>query len=165
MKRFIAAILAASVVAVAVVPAGATGSSTGSRNIVQVASSLPQFTELVKLVKKAGLVSALECKSKLTVFAPTNAAFANVPAATLAKLGKDKTLLKSDLLYHVVAGERLATQVEKVSSLKTLEGATVKVKVKVGHIYINQAEVTEANVAASNGVIDVINAVLLPPGT
>ena len=104
MKRFIAAILAAGAVAVAVIPAGATASSTNSKNIVQVASSNPHFSTLVKLVKAAGLVSALEGKAKLTVFAPTNAAFAKVPKSTLAELGKDMPLLKKVLLYHVVAG-------------------------------------------------------------
>ena len=164
MKRIVAAILTAGAVAVAIIPAGATASSMKSQNIVQVASSNPQFSTLVKLVKAAGLVSALEGKGKLTVFAPTNAAFAKVPKSTLAELGKNTALLKKVLLYHVVSGEHLAAQVEKVTSLTTLEGATVKVSVKGGHVYINSAEVTTPNVTASNGVIHVINAVLLPPG-
>ena len=98
------------------------------------------------------------------MFAPTNAAFAKVPAATLAKLGKDIPLLKKVLLYHVVAGAHTAAQVEMVSSLKTLEGAKVTVKVKSGHVYINKAEVVTPNIVASNGFIHVINMVLLPPG-
>ena len=165
MKRFFAAILAAGAVTMVVaLPAGATAGSAASKNIVQVASSLPQFSTLVKLVKSAGLVSALEAKTKYTVFAPTNAAFAEVPASTLKTLGKDKALLKKVLLYHVVAGAYPAAKIERHSSLKTLEGATVKIKVSGGHVYINQAEVTTANVPASNGIIHVINAVLLPPG-
>ncbi len=164
MKRIIAGLIAVAAVSVALVPAGATASATSSKNIVQIASSQSQFSTLVKLVKAAGLVSALEGTGKLTVFAPTNAAFAKVPAKTLAALAKNKTLLKKVLLYHVVSGEYLAAKIEKLSTIKTLEGATVAVKVKSGHVYINNAEVTDANVEASNGVIHVINAVLLPPG-
>jgi uncharacterized surface protein with fasciclin (FAS1) repeats len=135
-----------------------------TKNIVQTAASLPQFSTLVKLIKAAGLVSALEGTTKLTVFAPTNAAFAKVPKATLTKLGGDPALLKKVLLYHVVKGEHLAAQIEKVSSLTTLEGAKLAVTVKGGSVYINTAKVTEANVTAGNGVIHVINAVLIPPG-
>ncbi len=164
MKRFLTAIVAAGAVAIVALPAGATAGSTASKNIVAVASSLPQFSTLVKLVKSAGLVKALEAKTEYTVFAPTNAAFAKVPAATLRTLGKNTALLKKVLLYHVVAGAYPAAKIETHSSLKTLEGATVRIKVKAGHVYINQAEVTTANVKASNGIIHVINAVLLPPG-
>ena len=145
--------------AVAAAPAGAA-----SQNIVQVAASNPQFSTLVSLVKKAGLVSALEGPGKLTVFAPTNAAFAAVPKATLAKLAADKALLVKVLEYHVVKGEVLAAQVVKLHSAKTLEGASVAIRVSGGAVYVNKAKVIKTNVMASNGVIHVINAVLLPPG-
>jgi uncharacterized surface protein with fasciclin (FAS1) repeats len=160
MKRIIAALLTAATLAVAALPAAATATAMSTKNIVQTAASLP----LVKLIKAAGLVSALEGTTKLTVFAPTNAAFAKVPKATLTKLGGDPALLKKVLLYHVVKGEHLAAQIEKVSSLTTLEGAKLAVTVKGGSVYINTAKVTEANVTAGNGVIHVINAVLIPPG-
>ena len=140
-------------------PAGATG-----QNIVQVAASNPQFSTLVSLVKKAGLVSALSGSSKLTVFAPTNAAFKTVPKATLSKLAADKSLLIKVLEYHVVKGEVLAGQVVKLHSAKTLEGASVSVRVSGASVYVNDAKVIKTNVKASNGVIHVINAVLIPPG-
>lgn len=162
MKRIIAAVLAVGTVAVAVVPAGATASSTSSKNIVQIAASNPSFTTLVKLIKSAGLVKALSGTTKLTVFAPTNAAFAKVPASTLAALGKNKAELTKVLEYHVVAGSHLSTSLMSGEKLTTLEGSTVAVKITGGHVYINNAEVTQANIPASNGVIHVINAVLIP---
>ena len=164
MKRFIAAMLAMGAVAVAVIPAGATAGSTSSQNIVQIAASNPNFTTLVKLVKAAGLVNPLSGRTKLTVFAPTNAAFAKVPKATLAMLGKNKTLLTKVLEYHVVAGAHLSSSLRNGEKLTTLEGSTVKVGIKGMNVHINQAKVVTANIKASNGVIHVINAVLLPPG-
>jgi uncharacterized surface protein with fasciclin (FAS1) repeats len=150
------------------IPAGSIAASStaaaSGQNIVQVASSSPQFSTLVSLIKKAGLVGALSGSAKLTVFAPTNAAFKAVPKATLAKLGKDKALLVKVLEYHVVAGEVLAAQVVKLHSAKTLEGARVKIRVSGGSVYVNKAKVIKTNVKASNGVIHVINSVLLPPG-
>ena len=140
-------------------PAGATG-----QNIVQVAASNPQFSTLVSLVKKAGLVGALSGSSKLTVFAPTNAAFKAVPKATLSKLAADKSLLIKVLEYHVVKGEVLAAQVVRLHSAKTLEGANVSIRVSGASVYVNDAKVIKTNVKASNGVIHVINAVLIPPG-
>ena len=131
---------------------------------MQVAASNPQFSTLVSLVKKAGLVSALEAPGKLTVFAPTNAAFAAVPKATLAKLAANKALLIKVLEYHVVKGEVLASQVVKLHSAKTLEGASVAIRVSGSSVYVNSAKVIKTNVKASNGVIHVINGVLLPPG-
>jgi len=142
-----------------VAPAGAT-----SENIAQVAASNPQFSTLVSLLKKAGLVSALSGSAKLTVFAPTNAAFNAVPKATLSKLAADKSLLVKVLEYHVLKGEVRAAKVLKLHSAKTLEGASVSIRVSGGSVYVNQAKVIKTNVAASNGVIHVINAVLLPPG-
>ncbi len=150
------------------VPAGtivaSSSSAASSENIVQVAASNPQFSTLVSLIKKAGLVGALSGSTKLTVFAPTNAAFKAVPKATLTKLGKDKALLIKVLEYHVVAGEVLAAAVVKLHSAKTLEGASVKIRVSGGSVYVNKAKVIKTNVKASNGVIHVINGVLIPPG-
>ena len=100
-------------------PARASRSRTSSRQ----PSPPAQFTTLVSLVKKAGLVGALSGKGPLTVFAPTDAAFAKVPKATLAALGKDKAKLKAVLLYHVVSGRVTAAQVVKLESAKTLDGA------------------------------------------
>jgi len=132
-----------------------------SKTIVGVAAGDPRFSTLVKLVKSAGLATTLS-KGSYTVFAPTNAAFAKVPKATLDALGKAK--LKAVLLYHVVKGRVPAAKVVKLSSAKTLEGASVKIAVKSGKVYLNgKTRVTKTDVKASNGIIHVINGVLLPP--
>jgi uncharacterized surface protein with fasciclin (FAS1) repeats len=111
-------------------------------------------------------VKTLQAKGPYTVFAPTDAAFAKVPKATLAKLGKDKALLKKVLLYHVVSGKVPASTVVTLNgkSVKTVEGQPVSIAVKGGKVYLNGAsKVVKTDVMASNGVIHVINTVLLPP--
>jgi uncharacterized surface protein with fasciclin (FAS1) repeats len=161
MKRVLILI---SAVAALAVPLGATSASAaGSKNIVQVAAANKQFSTLVTLVKKAGLVKALSGKTKLTLFAPTNAAFAKVPKATLAKLGHNKRLLAKVLEYHVLPGVVPASKVLKLHSAKTLEGARVHFSVRHGHAYVNKAQIIKTNIRASNGLIHVINGVLIPP--
>ena len=139
-------------------------SPAASKTIVQVAAGNPQFSTLAGLIQKAGLVSALSGKTKLTVFAPTNAAFAKLPKATLKKVQGDKKLLTSILTYHVVKGAVPASKVVKLNgkSVKTLNGKRVKIAVKSGKVYVNKARVTKTDVKASNGVIHVINQVLIP---
>ena len=158
--------LVALVFAALVVPAAPASqpSPAASKNIVQVAAGNPQFSTLTSLIKKAGLVSALSGKSKLTVFAPTNAAFAKLPKATLKKVQSDKKLLTSILTYHVVKGAVPASKVVTLNgkSVKTLNGKSVKIAVKSGKVYVNKARVTKTDVKASNGVIHVINQVLIP---
>jgi transforming growth factor-beta-induced protein len=135
------------------------------KNIVQTAVAAGQFKTLVSLVKKAGLAGALSGSGPLTVFAPTDAAFAKVPKATLTALGKDKAKLKAVLLYHVVKGKVPASKVVTLNgrSVKTLNGASVKISVKGGKVYLNgSTRVTKTDVTASNGVIHVINRVLIP---
>ena len=95
---------------------------------------------------------------------PTDAAFAAVPKATLAELGKNPAKLKAVLLYHVVKGDVTAAQVTKLKSAKTLEGGSVPIHVTSGKVYVGDAQVTKTNVATSNGVIHVINRVLIPAG-
>ena len=155
-----AALLAVSAGAVAA-PAKTTGMN--DKKTVQTAVANGQFTMLVSLVKQAGLAGALSGKGPLTVFAPTDAAFAKVPKATLAALGKDKAKLKAVLLYHVVAGKVTAAKVVKLASAKTLNGQSVSIKVTGGKVLINTAQVVTPDVMASNGVIHVINKVLIPP--
>jgi uncharacterized surface protein with fasciclin (FAS1) repeats len=162
MKRIVVLLTTVAVFAVAEAP-GVSASMAAKQNLVQVAAGSPQFSTLVKLVKQAGLVGALSGTGELTVFAPTNAAFAKVPKKTLAKLAHHKALLKAVLLYHVVKGEVLASKIVKLHSLKTLEGANVRIRVSHGNVYVNRARVIKANVLASNGVIHVINSVLIPP--
>lgn len=158
--------LVALVIAALAVPAAqaSQASPAASKNIVQVAAGDPQFSTLASLIKKAGLVSALSGKSKLTVFAPTNAAFAKLPKATLKKVQGDKKLLTSILTYHVVKGAVPASKVVTLNgkSVKTLNGKSVKIAVKSGKVYVNKARVTKTDVKASNGVIHVIDQVLIP---
>ncbi len=162
MKRVL--ILIATVAAFAVPLSAASASAAGSQNIVQIAAGNKQFSTLVTLVKKAGLVKALSGTTKLTLFAPTNAAFAKVPKATLAKLARNKSLLVKVLEYHVLPGVVPASTVLKLNSAKTLEGARVRFTIRGGHAYANQAQIIKTNIRASNGLIHVINGVLIPPG-
>lgn len=136
-----------------------------TKNIVQVAASNPQFSTLVSLVKEAGLVKTLSGKGPFTVFAPTNAAFAKVPAETLAALKADPAKLRAVLTYHVVPGNVPAAKVVTLSgkSVKTAEGSTVRVMVKGKAVMVNDATVTKTDIKASNGTIHVINGVLIPP--
>ena len=162
--RIAAAVVATSALVSAPVAQARTQAPASTGNIVQVATAAGQFKTLVSLVKKAGLAGALTGKGPLTVFAPTDAAFAKVPKATLAALGKDKAKLKAVLLYHVVAGKVTSKQVVKLTSAKTLNGASIKIKVVGGKVKLNgSTTVTAVDVAASNGVIHIINKVLLPP--
>jgi uncharacterized surface protein with fasciclin (FAS1) repeats len=137
--------------------------AAASKTIVGVAASDPHFSTLVKLVKAAGLATTLS-QGSYTVFAPTNAAFAKVPKATLNALAKDKAKLKAVLLYHVVKGRVPASKVVKLKSAKTVNGASVKISVKSGKVYLNgSTRVTKTDIMASNGIIHVIDKVLLPP--
>lgn len=163
--RSLLAVLGATVVAAAAIAAPALGSpATGQKDIAQVAASSPQFSTLVSLLKKAGLVGALE-NGNYTVFAPTNAAFAKLPKSTLAAVGKNPALLKKVLTYHVVKGKAPAAKVVTLNgkSVKTLEGQSVKISIRGGKVYLNgSTRVTKTDVMASNGVIHVINRVLIP---
>ena len=160
----VALVFAALAVPAAPASPASPASPAASKNIVQVAAGNPQFSTLASLIQKAGLVSALSGKSKLTVFAPTNAAFAKLPKATLKKVQSDKKLLTSILTYHVVKGAVPASKVVKLNgkSVKTLNGKSVKIAVKSGKVYVNKAKVTKTDVKASNGVIHAINQVLIP---
>lgn len=159
LKRMVAIF---AVIAVMAAPVGAA-SAAPSKNIVETAAAAPQFSTLVTLVKKAGLVNALSGKTKLTVFAPTNAAFAKVPKKTLNELLENKAALRKVLLYHVVAGEVPASKVVTLTSAKTLEGAKVTFSVKGKSAYVNDAKVVKADIGTSNGVIHAIDSVLIPP--
>jgi uncharacterized surface protein with fasciclin (FAS1) repeats len=141
----------------------AKSTAMGQKNIVQTAVAAGQFKTLVALVKQAGLAGALSGPGPLTVFAPTDAAFAKVPKATLVALGKNKAQLKAVLLYHVVRGKVTAAQASRLTSAKTVEGAALPIRLSGTKLYVGDALVTKANVMASNGIIHVINKVLIPP--
>jgi uncharacterized surface protein with fasciclin (FAS1) repeats len=100
-----------------------------------------------------------------TVFAPTDAAFRKVPAKTLNALAKDKAKLKAVLLYHVVAGKVTAAKVVELTSAKTVSGKTLRIRVSGSSVLVNDAKVTKPDVMASNGVIHVVNRVLIPPAS
>ena len=116
-------------------------------------------------MKAAGLVDTLKSAGPFTVFAPTDAAFAKLPAGALEGLLKDPERLKAVLTYHVVSGEVMAADVLKMDGkdVATVAGPTVKVKINGSTVMINDATVTTADIKASNGVIHVIDKVLLPP--
>jgi uncharacterized surface protein with fasciclin (FAS1) repeats len=165
--RVMTAALAAAAVAVVAAGAGAAPSTQGAakKNLVQTATAAGQFKTLVSLAKRAGLANTLATTRGLTVFAPTDAAFAKVPKATLASLAANKAKLRAVLLYHVVRGRVTAAMVTKLRSAKTLNGAPVRVRVRGGMVYVGGARVVKADVAASNGVIHVIDRVLIPPAS
>ena len=161
IKRYaaLAAIAAVSVVAMAPV-AAATTQRQG--NIVQTAARAGQFKTLLGLAKQAGLASALEGKGPFTVFAPTDAAFAKVPKATLATLAHDRNKLRAVLLYHVLKGKLTAAKLVKLHSVQTLNGQSLTVRVSRGVVTVGGVRVIKANIPASNGVIHAIGGVLIP---
>jgi len=162
----IAALAAAALACVAVVGgAGATAEqATPDKNIVQTAAGAGQFKTLIALAKEAGLAGALSAPGKLTVFAPTDKAFAKVPKATLRKLQRNKAQLRAVLLYHAVKGDVKAAQVVKLRRAKTLNGAYVRIGVKGTRVYLNRTiRVTKTDIGATNGTIHVIDGVLIPP--
>jgi uncharacterized surface protein with fasciclin (FAS1) repeats len=155
----------AAVVVAAVTAGGATATpathAAAKPNVVQVAANAGQFKTLLALAKRAGLAGTLSTRT-VTVFAPTDAAFAKVPKATLAKLGNDKALLRRVLLYHVVAGRMPASKVAMSTTLKTLEGSSLAVTASGSGVTVGGAKVVKADIAARNGLIHVIDRVLIP---
>ena len=168
--RTITALAATTAVGVAAV--GSTASArlpadparaSQSKDIVETAVAAGQFKTLASLLKQAGLAGTLQAKGPYTVFAPTDAAFQKVPPKTLNALLKDRAKLRSVLLYHVVAGKVTSSQVAGLSAAKTVSGKTVRIRVAGSNVFVNDAKVTKADVMASNGVIHVVNRVLIPP--
>lgn len=158
----------ASLISLAILAAPAVASaddmSIPAKNIVETAVSAGQFTTLVTALKAAGLVGALEGKGPFTVFAPTDAAFAKLPAGTVQTLlePKNKKKLTEILTYHVVAGDVRAADVVKLTSAKTLNGQSVTISVNGGVVKVDDATVVKTDIVASNGVIHVIDTVLMP---
>jgi uncharacterized surface protein with fasciclin (FAS1) repeats len=171
MRKVFVSVLAASVLAIGAVSAEATvpapaAQPTADKNIVQTAVAAGQFKTLVMLAKRAGLTGALTGGRKLTVFAPTDAAFRKVPKATLNKLLRNRAQLRRVLLYHVVAGDVKAAQVVQLRRVKTLAGPSVRIQAAGGSVFLNRStKVVKTDVAASNGTIHVVNRVLLPPAS
>ncbi len=158
MKKFV--LVAAALAGLAVT----VQSSAKMQNIVQIASADKNFSTLVTALTAADLVKTLEGAGPFTVFAPTNAAFAKIKKADLDALLKNKAELTKVLTYHVVSGKVMAADVMKMNDkmVKTVEGSEVKVSVMGKVVEINNAKVTKADIEASNGVIHVIDTVLMP---
>ena len=135
-----------------------------SGDIVDVAVSAGQFNTLAAALEAAGLVATLKGDGPFTVFAPTDAAFAKLPAGTVETLLKpeNKDQLVAILTYHVVAGNVMAADVIELSSATTVNGSDVAIRVEDGNVRVNDATVVKTDIGASNGVIHVIDSVILP---
>ena len=140
----------------------AAGHHGMKKDIVDTAVAAGDFNTLVTAVKAAGLVETLKGEGPFTVFAPTDAAFAKVPTDTLNALLADKAALANVLTYHVVAGKVMAADVVKLTSAETVQGQAVSIEVKDGKVYLDGAQVVTTDIKASNGVMHVIDAVILP---
>ena len=142
----------------------ATAPATKQGTIVQTAKDAGQFNTLCELVAAAGLVDTLNSAGPFTVFAPTDAAFAKLPPETVAALKKDPKALAAILTYHVAPGKKDAAEVVKMKEIKTVEGQPIMITIVDGKVMLNKsATVVKTDVGASNGVIHVIDTVIMPP--
>ena len=134
--------------------------SAQAKDIVDTAVAAGNFTTLATALKAAGLIDTLKGKGPFTVFAPTDAAFAKIPKADLDALLKDKAKLTAVLTYHVVPGKVMAKDV-KAGAVKTVQGSNLTVSTSMG-VMVDQAKVTATDIVADNGVIHVIDSVIIP---
>ncbi len=152
------------ILVVIVVAFGLSWGAAPAKDIVDTAVGAGSFNTLVAAVKAAGLVETLKGKGPFTVFAPTDDAFKKLPPGTLEDLLKpeNKEKLKGILTYHVVAGKVMAKDVVKMKSAKTVNGQSVTISMKDKDVMVDKAKVTKTDIVCSNGVIHVIDAVILP---
>ena len=155
VRRFLLPLAAALIL-------GACATTPAPTTIADTAAANPQLTTLNKLIAEAGLADTLRGPGPYTVFAPTDEAFKALPPATLEALGKDKTRLKTVLSYHVVPGTLTSADV-KNGPVKTVQGGDVALYKSGTFLTVEEALVTTADVRATNGVIQVVDKVLLPP--
>jgi len=139
----------------------ASNSNMEEMDIIEVATAAGSFNTLATALTEAGLVDTLKGEGPFTVFAPTDEAFAKIPADDLNAILADKELLTSILTYHVVSGEVMAADVAALESAETLQGQTLQIESASG-VMINDANVIQTDIGASNGVIHVIDTVLIP---
>lgn len=141
-----------------------TASTVAKGDVLETADQAGQFKTLLAAIKAAGLESTLKGSGPFTVFAPTDAAFAKLPAGTVDSLLKpeNKEKLKAVLTYHVVAGKVPSTEAVKLKSAKTVNGKELMLDASSGKLKVGGANVVQADVAASNGVIHVVDTVILP---
>lgn len=157
-RTFIAAATASALVL------SACASMTSSPDIVDIAAGNDDFSTLVAAVSAAGLVDTLKSDGPFTVFAPNNAAFDKLPDGTVASLLEPESLttLQSILTYHVVAGNVMAADVVQLDRATTVNGKDVHIRVRDGSVYVNDSKVIATDIVGSNGVIHIIDSVLLP---
>ena len=153
---------AALVFGLSFLPMSGETTDVSKKNIVETAVGAGVFNTLVTAVKAAGLVETLSGPGPFTVFAPTDEAFAKLPAGTVEKLLQDKAKLTSILTYHVVSGKYMAADVLKMSSLKSVQGQNITISLKDGVPMVDNAKIVKTDIVCSNGVIHVIDAVILP---
>jgi uncharacterized surface protein with fasciclin (FAS1) repeats len=161
-KSALPVILCAATAAVCLAGSITSSRAAESQDIVDTAVSAGSFKTLVTAVKEAGLVSTLKGKGPFTVFAPTDEAFAKIPKAKLTALLQDKAALTRVLTYHVVPGKVMAADVVKLKRATTVEGSAVKVHAAGGTVKVDNAKVLKTDIACSNGVIHVIDTVIMP---
>ena len=158
----LAAVTAVSVTGAASASAQQAGAAQDA-DIVDTAVAAGSFDTLAKLLERARLVDTLKSEGPFTVFAPTDAAFAKVPKNKLNALLRNRRKLRRVLLYHVAAGQLEAADVVQRWSIRTLNGRKVRVRVRDSNVFLNRARVVTPDVMATNGVIHVIDRVLIPP--
>jgi uncharacterized surface protein with fasciclin (FAS1) repeats len=165
MKRFFvtASILGLFAIVASLASGPATAQDKPAKDIVDTAVGAGQFKTLVTAVKAADLVETLKGKGPFTVFAPTDEAFAKIPKDKLEALLKDKKALTAVLTYHVVPGKVMAADVVKLDSAKTVQGKSINIVTKDEKVTIDGANVLKTDIVCANGVIHVIDAVILPP--
>lgn len=163
MRKQFLPVASAAIVAMAL----PTASWAQSADIVETAKAAGNFKTFIKAVEDAGLTGTLKGAGPFTVFVPTDEAFAKLPPGKLATLMKDKSALKEVLLYHVITGTVMSAEIAKLNGKgkKTAEGSDAKIMMMGTGIMVNNANVTKSDIMASNGVIHIIDAVMLPPGT
>lgn len=163
MKRHLALTIVLTLAAVPAI-AGSCGdhAKQASNNIVETAVSAGSFNTLVAAVQAANLADTLAGDGPYTVFAPTDEAFAKLPEGTVEKLLASPDQLREILLYHVVPGKVTASQVVNLSSATTAQGSDIDIKVADGSVMIDNATVTATDIETSNGIIHVIDTVILP---
>jgi transforming growth factor-beta-induced protein len=163
-KQFIRT--AAAVAMVGALGSGGAVRAEGGKDIIDTAIAAGSFNTLAKALTAAGLIDTLKGKGPFTVFAPTDEAFAKLPAGTLESLLKpeNKAKLTAILTYHVVAGSVMASQVVTMSSAKTVNGKSISITMADGGVMVDEAHVVKTDIAVSNGVIHVIDTVLIPKG-
>ena len=139
-----------------------TNAGSHSKDIVDTAMSAGNFNTLVTALKEAGLVDTLKGEGPFTVFAPSDDAFAKIPADQLNALLADKEKLTAVLTYHVVPGKVMASEVVNMDSAKTVQGQSVEIMMENGNVMIDGAKVSAADIETSNGIIHVIDSVIMP---